>query len=51
MLAKGSQTPFVAVIVLLLVLILNEPFILFVDGVVGQMHVLVVFVDLLGVCF
>ena len=51
MFAESSKTPFVAVIILLLVLILNEPFILFVDGVVSQMHVLVVFVDLLGVCF
>ena len=51
MFAESSKTPFVAVVILLLVLILNEPFILFVDGVVGQMHVLVVFVDLLGVSF
>ena len=51
MFAESSKTPLVSVVILLLVLVLNEPFILFVDGVVGQMHVLVVFVDLLGVCF
>ena len=51
MFAESSKTPFVAVVVLLLVLVLNEPFILFVDRVVGQMHVLVIFVDLLGIGF
>ena len=51
MLAKGSQTPFVAVVILLLIFILNEPFIFFVDRVIGQMHVLIAFVDLLGVSF
>ena len=51
MFAESSKTPLVAVVVLLLVLILNESFILFVDGVVGEMHVLVIFVDLLGVGF
>ena len=51
MLAKGSQTPFVSVVILFLVFILNEPFIFFVDRVIGQMHILIAFVDLLGVGF
>ena len=49
MLAEGTQTPFVAEIVLLTVLVLDKPFVFLVDGVVGQMHVLVILVDLLRV--
>ena len=48
-LAEGSQTPFVSKVVLLIVLVLNELLILLVDRVVGQVHELVVFVDLLSV--
>lgn len=51
MLAKGSQRPLVAEVVLLGVLVLNESFILLIDRVIGQVHVLVVLVDLLGVGF
>ena len=49
MLAEGSQTPFVAVVILLLIFILNKPFVLFVDRIIGQMHVLIAFVDLLSI--
>ena len=49
MLAERSKTPFVAKIILLSVLVLNKLFVLFVNGVVSQMHVLVLLVDLLGV--
>jgi hypothetical protein len=49
MLAEGTQTPFVAKIVVLLILVLKELVILLVDGVVGQVHVPVVLVDLLRV--
>lgn len=49
MLAEGTQTPLVAEIVLLSVLVLDEPFVFLVDRVVGQMHVLVILVDFLRV--
>jgi hypothetical protein len=51
MFAEGTKTPFVAEIILLSVLVLNELLILLVDGVVGQMHVFVLFVDFLSVSF
>jgi hypothetical protein len=51
MFAEGTKTPFVAKIILLSVLVLNELLILLVDGVVGQMHVFVLFVDFLSVSF
>lgn len=51
MLAESTQTPFVAEIVLLRVLVLDEPFVFLVDGVVGQVHVLVILVDFLRVSF
>ena len=49
MFAEGTQTPFVAKIVVLLILVLKELVILLVDGVVGQVHVPVVLVDFLRV--
>ena len=49
MLAEGAQGPLVAEIILLCVLILNKTLILLIDGVVGQMHVLVLLVNLLSV--
>ena len=48
---EGAQTPLVAEIVLLCVLILNETIILLVNGVVRQVHVFVLLIDLLGVSF
>ena len=50
-LAESAQTPFVAEIVLLCVLILNETIVLLINGVVSQVHVFVLLVDLLGVSF
>ena len=50
MLAEGTQTPLIAKIVLLCVLILNKPVIFLVDRVIGQMHILILFVYLLSVC-
>ena len=50
-LAEGAQAPLVAEIVLLCVLILNETIILLVNGVVRQVHVFVLLIDLLGVSF
>lgn len=49
MTAKGTERPLVTEVVLLAVLVLDELLILLVDRVVGQMHVLVGFVDLGGV--
>ena len=49
MLAEGAQGPLVAEIILLSVLILNKTVILLIDGVVGQMHILVLLVNLLCV--
>ena len=51
MLAECTKRPFVAEIILFGVLVLNELFILLVDGVVGQVHVLVVLVYFLSVGF
>lgn len=47
--AEGTQAPLKADVVLLLVLVLDEVVVLLVDGVVGQVHELVVLVDLGGV--
>lgn len=47
--AEGSERPLVAVVVLLAVFVSDELLVLLVDGVVRQMHVLVVLVDLGGV--
>ena len=44
--AERSKRPFVAKIVLLAILILDEFLILFVDGVIGQMHIFIIFIDL-----
>ena len=44
--AEGSKRPFVTEIILLTVLVLDELFVLLVDRVVRQMHVLVVLVYL-----
>jgi len=49
MLAKGTEGPLVTVVVLLGVLVLDEPLILLIDRVVRQVHVLVLLVDLLSV--
>lgn len=49
MLAERSKTPFVSEIVLLVIFILNELFIFLIDRVICQVHVLIVFVDFLGV--
>jgi len=51
MLAEGTQTPFIAKIILLCVLVLNKTVILLIDWVVCQVHILVLFVDLLSVSF
>lgn len=51
MLAKGAQTPLITKIVLLCVLILNKTVILLIYRVIGQVHVLILLVDLLGVGF
>jgi hypothetical protein len=46
MLAEGTKRPLIAEIVLLAVLILDELFIFLIDGVVRQVHVLIVLVNL-----
>ena len=51
MLTEGAKTPLVAKIILLAVFILNELLVLLVDGVVGQVHVFVVFIYFLCVGF
>lgn len=51
MFAKGAKTPFESKVILLWIFILNEVFILFIDRVVGEMHVSIVLVDLRGVGF
>ena len=51
MIAKSSETPFEADIVLLSILVLDKLVILFVDGVVGQVHIPIVLVELSGVTF
>lgn len=49
MLAERTQRPLVAEIILLRSFILNEFLVFFVDGVVGEVHKLVLLVDLLSV--
>lgn len=51
MFAECSQTPLEPEIILLAILVLNEVLILLVNGVVCQMHVLVVLVYLRGIGF
>ena len=51
MLAESTQTPLIAEIVLLCVLILDKPVIFLVDGIISQMHILILFVYLLSVGF
>lgn len=51
MFTESAQTPLVAEIVLLSVLILDKTIIFLIYGVVCQMHVLVLLVDLLCVSF
>ena len=46
MLTESSEGPFIAHIILLCIFILDEVLVLFVDGVVGEVHVLVVLVYL-----
>jgi hypothetical protein len=50
MLAKGTQTPFKAEIIMLRIIILDKIFILLVNRVVGQVHILIIFVKLGSVC-
>ena len=45
-LTEGRETPLEAKVVVLAVFVLDEVLVLLVDGVVGQVHVLVVFVEL-----
>jgi hypothetical protein len=49
MFAKCTQTPFIAKVILLGVLILDEAVVFLIYRVVGQMHELVLLVYLLGV--
>ena len=49
-LAEGTQTPFIAKVILLCDLVLDKPVIFLVDGVICQMHILILFVYLLSVC-
>ena len=49
MLAECAKRPLVTVVILLSVLVLYKALILLIDRIVCQMHVLVLFVDLLGV--
>ena len=49
MLAESSEWPLVTEVVLLCVLVLNEAIVFLINRVVSQVHVLIVFVDLLGV--
>ena len=51
MFAKRAERPFITKVVLFAVLICNKLIILLIDWVVGQMHVLVLFVYFLGVSF
>ena len=51
MFAKRAERPFIAKVVLFAVLVCNKLIVLLVDRVVGQMHVLVLFVYFLGVSF
>jgi hypothetical protein len=51
MLTESRQTPFKSKVIVLRIFILNEIIILLVDGVIGQMHVLIVFIEFGGVSF
>ena len=51
MLTESTKRPFVAEVILLHSLISNKLFIAFVDGVVSEVHVFILFVDLLCVSF
>jgi len=44
--AKGSKRPLVAKIVLLAVFILDELLILFINGIIGQMHIFIILIYL-----
>ena len=48
---ESTKRPFVAKVVLLTIFVLDEFFIFLVDGIIGQMHVLVVFVNFGSICF
>ncbi len=45
MFAEGTQRPLEPKVILVLVFILNEVFILFIDRVVSKVHKLVIFID------
>jgi hypothetical protein len=47
--AEGSERPLEPNIVLLLGFVFNELFVFLVDGVVGKVHVAIVFIELGGV--
>lgn len=49
MLAEGTEGPLVTIVVLLCVLVLDEPVIFLVDRIVSQVHVLILLVNLLSV--
>ncbi len=49
MIAKSSETPFEANIVLLCIFVLDKFVVLFVDGVVCQVHIPIVFIELSGI--
>ena len=51
MLAKSTKRPFVSIVILFTILVLNELFVLFVNRVVGKMHEFVLLVYLLGIGF
>jgi hypothetical protein len=51
MTTESSEGPLVTKIILLAILILNELFVLLIDGIIGQMHILVVLIDLGGISF
>ena len=50
-LAESRETPFEAEVILLGVFVLHKCFVLFVDGVVGKVHVFIVFVEFCRVSF
>jgi hypothetical protein len=50
MTAEGAERPLVTEVILFTVLVLDEFVILLVDGIVGQVHILVVFIDFRSVC-
>ena len=51
MLTKGRQRPLEAEVIMLWVLILDEIFILFVQTIIGQMHIPIIFIKFSGVSF